>query len=127
MSITEPRPHNCREARLTAIKHGEVSGSSSTFYTYRQVYQSDFVVKYMSVQGFLVRKGGARASYLVRACAKIPQKSWEFGFVRKISRILLGTKRELSVTLLFISTLPLFATLTGVCRHENIRRRLLLS
>ena len=32
-------------------------------------------------------------------------------------------ERKLSMTLLFISTLPLFATLTGVYRHENARIR----
>ena len=37
------------------------------------------------------------------------------------------TECELSVTLLSVSTLLLFATLAGVCHHENTRHRLLLS
>ena len=56
LPITKPRPHNCREARLTAIKHGEVGGTRRLTPTDR-FYQSDSVVKCISVRSFLVRRG----------------------------------------------------------------------
>ena len=52
------------------------------------------------------------------ACVKIPAVKFKY--------IAPSIERKLSVTLVFISPLQLFATLTGACLHGNSPRQLLL-